>query len=88
MQLRTNLITIIGLTAATLTTTAFIPQVVKSWKNKSASDLSLGMFVIFCSGVLLWLVYGILNKDAPIILSNTVTLFLSLAIIVMKIRYG
>ena len=46
------------------------------------------MFVIFCSGVLLWLVYGILNRDAPIILSNTVTLVLSLAIIVMKIRYG
>ncbi len=83
-----NFITLIGLVAATLTTASFIPQVIKSWKNKSAKDLSLGMFVLFCSGVLLWLVYGILNKDAPIILSNTVTLVLSLTIIILKIRYG
>ncbi|MGH7495674.1 MAG: SemiSWEET transporter [bacterium] len=88
MELRKNLVTIIGLIAATLTTTAFIPQVVKSWKNKSARDLSLGMFILFCSGVLLWLIYGILSKDAPIIFSNTVTLVLSLTIIILKIRYG
>jgi MtN3 and saliva related transmembrane protein len=86
--LRANLITIIGLIAATLTTASFIPQVIKSWKDKSAKDLSLGMVLIFCSGVILWLVYGILNGDAPLILSNTVTLVLSLTLVILKIRYG
>ena len=78
-------ITIIGLVAATLTTSSFIPQVIKSWREKSAKDLSLGMFVIFCSGVFLWLVYGILNQDVPVILSNAITLVL---VSILKIKHG
>lgn len=83
-----NFITFLGLIAATLTTAAFVPQVVKSWQTKSAKDLSLGMFAIFCTGVFLWLIYGILSQDLPIILSNAVTFILALTILVLKIKHG
>ena len=77
----------IGLLAGTLTTIAFVPQVVKIWKTKHARDLSLGMFAIFSSGVLLWLCYGIEIGATPIIVANAVTLGLSLTILVFKIKY-
>ncbi|MGB8693271.1 MAG: SemiSWEET transporter [Steroidobacteraceae bacterium] len=77
----------IGLLAGTLTTFAFVPQVVKIWKTKHARDLSLGMFAIFSSGVLLWLWYGIEIGATPVIVANAVTLGLSLTILFFKIRY-
>ena len=80
--------TMIGLLAGALTTIAFIPQLTKTWRSRSAKDISLGMFLIFCTGVLLWLIYGILMGALPIILANTVTLILSTAILVLKIKYG
>jgi MtN3 and saliva related transmembrane protein len=80
-------ITIIGLVAGALTTIAFVPQLTKTWKSKSAEDISLGMFLMFCSGVLLWLVYGILIDAVPVILANTVTLILSGAILILKLKY-
>ncbi len=83
-----NFITVIGLIAATLTTTAFVPQVVKSMKTKSAKDLSLGTSTMLCCGVLLWLIYGIMNRDVPIILSNALTLLLTTTLLVLKIRHG
>ena len=82
----------IGLLVGTLTTIAFVPQVVKIWKTiwktKHARDLSLGMFATFSSGVLLWLWYGIEIGATPIIVANAVTLGLSLMILVFKIKYG
>jgi MtN3 and saliva related transmembrane protein len=83
-----NSITVIGLIAATLTTTAFVPQVLKSIKTKSAKDLSLGTSTMLCCGVLLWLVYGILNDDVPIILSNAITFVLTMALLILKLRHG
>ena len=80
--------TALGLLAATLTTIAFIPQVTKIWKSKSAKDVSLGMFIVFCTGVALWLAYGILLGEMPIIVANTITLILALAILAMKLKYG
>ncbi len=81
------LATIIGLIAATCTTISFLPQVIKTWKSKSAKDLSLGMFLIFCIGTLLWLIYGILVKDIPVISANSVTLVLSSILVYFKVRY-
>ena len=78
---------ILGLVAAGLTTVAFIPQVHKTWKTKSAKDLSLGMYLIFTSGVILWLIYGILKDDIPIIAANVVTLSLTLVLLYFKIFY-
>lgn len=80
-------ITIIGLAAGFCTTAAFLPQAVKTWKTKSAKDLSLGMYSIFCTGVILWLTYGILIQDLPIILTNIVTLLLALSILYFKLTF-
>ena len=77
----------LGLIAGALTTVAFIPQVVKIWKSRHTADISLGMFSIFSVGVLLWLLYGIQLGALPIILSNGITLVLSLTILVFKLKY-
>ncbi|HLO48267.1 MAG TPA: SemiSWEET transporter [Kamptonema sp.] len=82
-----DLITILGLTAATLTTSAFLPQVIKTWQTKSAKDVSVTMLITFCIGIFLWLIYGFFRQDLAIILANAVTLILNLAILWLKIRY-
>lgn len=78
----------IGLVAGTLTTMSFVPQVFKIWSTKSARDLSWGMVAVFCAGTFLWLVYGLMLGAVSIIVANAVTFVLSLAICVMKTRYG
>lgn len=82
-----NYIQLLGMLAGILTTVAFLPQVIKTWKSRSAKDLSLGMFSIFCLGVLLWLIYGFLVDDLPIILANLVTLVLALTLLVFKLSF-
>jgi MtN3 and saliva related transmembrane protein len=79
---------ILGFVAGVLTTAAFIPQVLKIWRTRSARDISLGMYAAFTSGVVLWLVYGVVLGSMPIILANVFTLVLALAVLVMKLRYG
>lgn len=79
--------TLIGLAAATLTTAAFVPQLVKVWRSRSAADLSMGMLVVFSAGLFLWLVYGVRVRMLPVILANAVTLALNLTILVLKIRH-
>jgi MtN3 and saliva related transmembrane protein len=81
-----NTINLIGTLAGTLTTVAYIPQVSKTWKTKSAGDISLLMFLLLNSGVLLWVIYGILLRAIPIIISNGITLILSAFILVLKIN--
>jgi len=80
-------VVILGLVAGALTTIAFVPQVVKTWKSKSAKDLSLGMYSIFCTGVLLWLIYGFIIWDIPIIVANTITFSLAMTILYFKFAY-
>lgn len=80
-------VTLLGYFAGLLTTTAFIPQVIKTWKAKSANDLSLLMFSIFTAGVLCWLAYGILLNEGPIIIWNIITLVLTGAILGMKLVF-
>jgi MtN3 and saliva related transmembrane protein len=80
--------TLVGLAAGFLTTFAFIPQVTKIWKSRSAKDVSLPAFVAFTVGVALWLVYGILSREVPIIVWNAVTLVLAGAILAMKLKFG
>jgi MtN3 and saliva related transmembrane protein len=83
-----SLVDLLGFAAGSLTTVSFIPQVAKIWRTKSADDLSLGMFALFGTGVLLWLVYGIVTVAVPVIVANAVTLALSATVIVLKLRYG
>jgi len=82
-----NTVQLLGLLAGSCTTAAFIPQVVKTWKSRSAKDLSLGMFSIFCTGVLLWLAYGLLIMDIPVIIANMVTLVLASFLLALKLRW-
>ncbi|MFH1848632.1 MAG: SemiSWEET transporter [archaeon] len=79
--------TIIGLLAGTCTSIAFLPQVVRTWKLKETRDLSLAMFLVLGTGVVLWTIYGILTKDLPIILANVVTLTFVLLMIGFKLKY-
>jgi MtN3 and saliva related transmembrane protein len=79
---------VLGFVAGVLTTAAFIPQVLKIWRTRAARDISLGMYLVFTSGVALWLVYGIALGSLPIIVANVCTLALALAILLMKLHYG
>ncbi len=74
-------ITLLGLVAALFTTAAFVPQVVKTWRSGSSSDLSLGMYGLFAVGIVLWLIYGVLIRDLPVVLANGVTLLLVLTVL-------
>ena len=84
-----NLFTIetIGLLAGAFTTLSFVPQVIKTWRSKSAKGLSLGMFSIFCVGLILWLIYGIALSSLSIILANAVTLMLASALLFFKFTF-
>jgi MtN3 and saliva related transmembrane protein len=77
-----------GITAAVLTSIAFIPQVWKIWRTKHTADISLGMYILFTIGVALWLVYGILIESGPVIAANSFTLALAGVVLAMKIKYG
>jgi len=77
----------IGFLAAFCTTAAFVPQLVRIVKLRSAREISLGTFTLFTVGVALWLVYGLYVKSMPVIVSNVVTFCLSLSILVMKLKY-
>ncbi|MEA3560980.1 MAG: SemiSWEET transporter [Candidatus Omnitrophota bacterium] len=79
---------IIGLFAGILCTIAFLPQVIRIFKTKHTRDLSLATFLILSLGVFLWLIYGILIKQLPIILANGAMLPLAMLILMMKIKYG
>ncbi len=83
-----TLVETVGTVAAFFTTLAFVPQVIQTWKSKHARDLSLGMFSMFTTGVLLWLVYGLLIGSWPIIIANTVTAGLAGTILYFKLRFG
>ncbi|MFK5972606.1 MAG: SemiSWEET transporter [Flavobacteriaceae bacterium] len=80
-------IEILGLVAATFTTAAFIPQVYKVWKEKSAKDISLTMYLILTIGLSLWLIYGVKIQSLPVSLANGITLLLVLFMIFLKLRH-
>jgi MtN3 and saliva related transmembrane protein len=82
-----NTVTIIGLVAATCTTISFLPQAIKVIKTKHTKDLSLAMYLILVSGVFLWLVYGLLINDIPIIGANIISFIFTATILIMKIKY-
>ena len=79
---------IVGSLAGILCTLSFIPQVIKIAKTKHTKDLSLATFSAFFVGISLWLAYGILIREWPVIIANAVTLILVLYIVIMKIKHG
>ena len=80
-------IDLVGSLAACLTTAAFVPQAWLSFKTRDVSGISLGMYIVFTVGVALWLAYGLLLHAWPLIIANTITLALALAILLMKLRF-
>jgi MtN3 and saliva related transmembrane protein len=77
----------VGYAAAILTTLAFLPQAVHSWRTRDLAGVSLGMYGLFTLGVALWLAYGILLGAWPIIAANGVTLTLAGLVLYLKLRH-
>jgi len=78
---------IIGLIAAVLTTSAYVPQVYKTWRTESVGNISLTMYIAMAIGISLWLLYGIHINSISMILANSITAVLTIIIIVFKVRY-
>jgi MtN3 and saliva related transmembrane protein len=80
--------TLVSAVAAVLTTVAFVPQAMHIIRYKETRAISLQMYVVFAIGVAFWLVFGVMIANWPMIVANTITLALAVAILVMKLRYG
>lgn len=80
--------TIVGLTAAVLSSLSMTPQVIKIYRTRKTDDLSLPAFFSLAAGLFLWLVYGIMIIAVPVIIGNAVGLSLVLYVVLMKFRYG
>jgi len=84
-----EIITIVGLVAATFTTISLFPQLLKSWKSrwKPTADSTMATYsMLFCVGIFLWLVYGISLSDLPMIVANTLSFLQGLIILVIQVR--
>lgn len=79
---------VLGYTAGAVTAFTFLPQVIKTWKVRSAKDISLLMFIIAATNEVMWIGYGVLKDDLVIILTNSIVLVMSLAMIYLKLRYN
>jgi MtN3 and saliva related transmembrane protein len=83
-----NKLDILGLVATFFTTSSFIPQVVTTWKTRDVKGISLPTYAIITIGLALWLVYGLLKGDLPLIVANSVMVLLTAAITTMKIIFS
>ncbi|GCE65876.1 MtN3 and saliva related protein [cyanobiont of Ornithocercus magnificus] len=79
---------IYGFMAAVLSTIAFLPQVIKTWRTKKADDVSIVMLLTFIAGLLFWIIYGFQTHALPVLLANTMTLILNVAILALKLIYA
>lgn len=82
-----NLVATIGFLAAFGTTVSFLPQAVKTIQTKDTSGISLPMYILFTTGTLLWLIYGIMSGSMPVAVANAITLVFASIILIYKIRY-
>jgi len=76
-----------GFIAAALTTIAFLPQIIKTWRTKKAEDVSIMMLLMFITGLLFWILYAIQTNSLPVLIANIVTLILNLTILTLKFIY-
>lgn len=79
---------LVGYLAATFTTCAFLPQLIQTIRTKDTRSIALGTYALFISGLGLWLTYGILREDLPVILANTLSLLFAMIIFGYKLRFG
>lgn len=87
MRLSGVMVDNVGYVAAFCTTSAFIPQLVRVLRLRSARDISLPMFLIFSFGVFLWVLYGFWVHSIPVFIANGLTLILSVSILIFKLRF-
>ncbi len=78
---------LIGYIAGALTTFAFLPQVIKTWRMRETKDISLLMLLVLITGILLWLIYGFLLGDLPLIAANSATIILVVILLFFKLKY-
>ena len=82
-----NYIDLFGFSAALLTTIAFLPQLYKTWETKSADDVSLIMLILFITGLIFWIIYGLKIHSIPILIANVVTFIFNFSILILKVTY-
>lgn len=87
VKIGNKMIELIGYFAALCTTLSFVPQAVKTIKTRDTSGISLWMYLIFTVGVFLWLVYGFIIGNHPLLIANAVTFVLAVTILGFKIKY-
>ena len=83
-----NYIDLFGFSAASLTTIAFLPQLYKTWKTKSAEDVSLITLILFLTGLICWIIYGLKINSIPILVANVITFIFNFSILILKITYS
>ena len=83
-----NYIDLFGFSAAFLTTIAFLPQLYKTWKTKSANDVSLVMLILFITGLICWIIYGLKINSIPILVANIITFVFNFSILILKINFN
>jgi MtN3 and saliva related transmembrane protein len=83
-----NYIDILGYIAGILVVISLLPQAMKSWKTKKTRDISLARYVIYVTGLILWIIYAIITGNGPVAAMNSIGLILALTILYLKLRYG
>ena len=81
-------IEILGLAAGTISSITFLPQVIRIWQTQSAKDLSASMLFLLILGVSMWLAYGIIIKNTPVIYTNSMVLLMSFIMLFFKFKYN
>ena len=81
-------INILGYVAGSLVTLSLLPQVIKSWKTKSTKDISLARYVVYITGLILWVAYAVLIQNGPVALMNGIGLVLATSILFLKLKHG
>ncbi|MDG1287114.1 MAG: SemiSWEET transporter [Rickettsiales bacterium] len=79
---------IIGYLGTLAITVCYIPQVLHTYRSKDVTGISLGMYCALATGVALWLFYGILKSDIPLMLCNSISLLMIISILTMKVLYS
>ena len=77
-----------GYLAAALTTVAFLPQVIKTWRSKKAEDVSILTLLMFITGLLFWIIYAIQTNSRPVLIANIITLMLNIMILALKLVFA
>lgn len=83
-----TLTVVVGLLAGLLTTGAFLPQIIKTMQTKSVKNISLGMYIVYLIGVVMWFIYGFMIDQIAILICNSFSLVFGLIMLIMKLKYN